>query len=42
MNKVFGQEAENLQITEHNFMLATAEEKLLKGGGAKKRTKQAW
>jgi hypothetical protein len=34
-NKLYAAEAENMQIVEHNFMLAGAEEKLLRGGGKK-------
>lgn len=44
MNKLFATEVENMQMVEHCWMLAGAEEKLLRGNAttkAKARAKQA-
>lgn len=37
MGKVFGAEADNLQLVEHNFLLATAEERLIKAANGPRR-----
>eukprot|EP00316_Scyphosphaera_apsteinii_P013770 CAMPEP_0119300158 /NCGR_PEP_ID=MMETSP1333-20130426/2156_1 /TAXON_ID=418940 /ORGANISM="Scyphosphaera apsteinii, Strain RCC1455" /LENGTH=222 /DNA_ID=CAMNT_0007301835 /DNA_START=181 /DNA_END=849 /DNA_ORIENTATION=- len=40
MGKIFSAEAENLQMTEHSFLLSGAEERLLKSASAMRRIKQ--